>query len=214
MNFTGFDTIQLVLFLVSLTVYIIKPAPFYLKLFPVYFLFGLIEEMVIEYLANHGRYNTGVANFWGVLEFSFYFFVLRELVINKKSRKVILFVIFLFPIFSLINLYFQKQVGFNPVNFTIGSLITTSLCIYYFVELFQRVDTPSLAKLPAFWVTTAIFFVIVLTFPTFALISFMEKMPKLIYKNLVAIFYIINIVTSTLYSIGFLCRIRIRKSTL
>jgi hypothetical protein len=213
MHFSGFDIIQLILFLVSLSVYIQKPNPLYLSVFPLYFLSGLIEGMVVEYLAKHGRYNTSIANLWGILEFCFYFFVLRELIVNIKIRKLILFIIFLFPVFSLGNLYFQKQVGFNPVNFTIGSLVTVSFCIYYFVELFQRADTQSLARLPAFWTITAVLFSIVLSFPTFALISFMKKTQLLSYKNLIAIFYIINIVTSILYSIGFLCRIRIRKST-
>ena len=214
MQFSGFDIIQLILLLISLTVFIQKPVPLYLKLFPVYLFFGLIDIIVIEYLQSRGRFNTGVANSWGIIEFCFYFFVLRELILNIKIKRVILFVIFLFPVFALINLYLQKQVGFNPVNFTIGSLMTVSVCLYYFVELFQRADSQSLTRLPAFWITTAILFNVVLTFPFFSFVSFMTKMPELVYKNIVAIFYVINILTSILYSIGFLCRIRIRKSTL
>jgi len=37
-------------------------------------------------------------------------------------------------------------------------------------------------------------------------------MPDLIYKNIVVIFYVIDILVAILYSIGFLCRIKIRKS--
>jgi hypothetical protein len=214
MHFSGFDILQLVLFLISLSVFIQKPVPLYLKLFPVYLFFELLSSMIMEYLLYHGRYNTGVANSWGMIEFSFYFFVLRSLIFNVKIRRLILIVIFIFPVFALINLYFQKEVGFNPVNFTIGSLITVSFCIYYFVELFQRADSQSLTRLPAFWISTAILFTVVLTFPFFSFISFMTKMPEVVYKNILAIFYVINILTSTLYSIGFLCRIRIRKSIL
>jgi hypothetical protein len=214
MHFSGLDDIQLILFLVSFSVFVQKPAPIYLKLFPVYLFFGLVVSVVAEYLQFHGRYNTGVANIWGIFEFCFYFFVIRGIIVNVKIKRFILLVIFLFPVFALINLYFQKQAGFNPVNFTVGSLITVSFCIYYFVELFQRADSQSLTRLPAFWITTAILFTVVLTFPFFSFISFMTKMPELVYKNIVAIFYVINILTSTLYSIGFLCRIRIRKSIL
>jgi hypothetical protein len=214
MQLSGFDIIQLILILVSLTVFFQNPAPFYLKLFPFYFVLSFIVGLVEAFLQRHGKYNTGIYNIAGLIEFCYYFFVLRELTVNVKIKKIILFVIILFPIFSLINLYFQKKVGFNPVNFTIGSLITVSFCIYYFVELFQRADSPSLTRLPAFWITTAILFSVVLTFPFFSFVSFMTKMPELIYKNIVAIFYVINILTSTLYSIGFLCRIKIRKSIL
>src|ERR1035438_4034839 len=138
MDFSGFDILQLILFLISLSVFIQKPVSLYLKLFPVYLLLGLIEGMIQEYLGNHGRYNTGVSNAWGIVEFCFYFYVLRTFILSFKIKRVILFVILLFPIFALFNLYFQKKVGFNPVNFTIGSLFTVSFCIYYFVELFQR----------------------------------------------------------------------------
>jgi hypothetical protein len=214
MDLSGFDIIQSISFLISLTVFSQKPVPLYLKLFPVYLFFGLIDGMVIEYLQLHGRFNTGVANSWGIIEFCFYFFVLRSFIVSVKIKRFILLVIFLFPVLAVINLYLQKQVGFNPVNFTIGSLITVSFCIFYFVELFQRADSQSLTRLPAFWITTAILFNAVLTFPFFSFVSFMTKMPELVYKNIVAIFYVINILTSILYSIGFLCRIRIRKSTL
>lgn len=214
MDLSGFEIIQFILFLISLTVYLQNPAPFYLKLFPVYFILSFIVDLVEAYLQKHGRYNSGVYNIAGIIEFCFYFFVLRELILNVKIKKIILFLIFLFPVFALINLYLQKQVGFNPVNFTIGSLITVSFCIYYFVELFQRADSQSLTRLPAFWIITAILFDVVLTFPFFSFVSFMTKMPELIYKNIVAIFYVINILTSVLYTIGFLCRIKIRKSIL
>jgi hypothetical protein len=214
MQLSGFDIIQLILVLVSLTVFIQKPAPFYFKLFPVYFILSFIVGLVEGFLQRHGKFTTGIYNIAGMIEFCFYFFVLRELIANVKIKKIISFVIFLFPIFCLINLYFQKKVGFNPVNFTIGSLITVSFCLYYFVELFQRADIQSLTRLPAFWITTAILFNVVLTFPFFSLISFITNMPKLLIDNIVVVFYIINILISILYSIGFLCRIKIRKSTL
>jgi hypothetical protein len=212
MHFSGFDTIQLILFLVSLSVFVQKPTSIYLKWFPLYFVLGLIEDMVTEYLAVHGRYNTGVVNSWGIAEFCFYFFVMRSIIVSFKIRRIILFVIFLFPIFALTNLYIQTKAGFNPINFTVGSLLTVSCCIFYFVELFQRADSQSLTRLPAFWISNAILFSIVLTFPFYSFVSFMTKMPDLIYKNIIIIFYVINILISLLYSIAFLCRIKIRKS--
>ncbi len=214
MQLSGFDIIQLILVLISLTVFIQNPAPFYLKMFPLYFASSFIVGLVEGFLQRHGKYNTGVYNIAGIVEFCFYFFVLHEIIVKVKIKRFILFIIFLFLAFTLINLYFQKKVGFNPVNFTIGSLITVSFSIYYYVELFQRADSQSLTRLPAFWITTAILFTVVLTFPFFSFISFMTKLPELLYKNVVAIFYVINILTSTLYSIGFLCRIRIGKFTL
>ncbi len=46
MQFSGFDDIQLILFLISFSVFVQKPVPLYLKLFPVYLFFGLVVSMV------------------------------------------------------------------------------------------------------------------------------------------------------------------------
>jgi hypothetical protein len=207
------DILVFVLFLLSLLSLLQKPIPGYLKLFPIYFIVSFIEGLVTEYKAHHGQYNTGIANVWGIIEFCFYFFVLRQMIINIKIKKVILLILILFPLLALTILYFQKQVGFNPVNFTIGTLITVSLCIYYFVELFQKAEIESLAKLPAFWIASAILFIAVLSFPMFAFISYMKNVPRLLINNISAIYNIISVLTTLLYSIGFLCRIRTSKST-
>lgn len=203
------------MFFLSLISFIQKPVPFYLKLFPLYFICNLITELISEYLQQHGRVNTRVMNTWGTLEFCFYFFIIREVIVSLKAKRVILNIIFIFALFAFCNIILiQKKDGFNPVNFTIGSLITAVTCIYFFVELFQKVETPFLAKLPAFWISSGILFTTVLSFPMFALIAFLQAGPPLIFNNILAIFNIIMILTYLLYSIGFLCRIRIRKSTL
>jgi hypothetical protein len=214
MNLSLQGIIILATFLLSLAVYLQRPVSLYLKLFPFYFLCGFLLEGIMEYMAHHGRYNTGLANVWCILEFSFYFFVLREIIFNKAVRRILFVVAFIFILFSLIMLYTQKQVGFNAVNFSSGCLITVVFCIYYFVELFQESETQSLAALPAFWIATAILFTNVCTFPMYALISFMKELPAVISNNLANIYAIVSVLTSILYSIGFLCRIRIRKYTL
>jgi hypothetical protein len=222
MHFSVTDITQLTIFLVSLSVFLQKPVPFYLKFFPVYFFYFLILDLVIEYTSSQGIHNTGFVNASGILEFCFYFFVIKEIILNLKVKRVILYVMVIFPLFTLINMFFiQKKVGFNPVNFTIGTLVTVVFCIYYFVELFQKTEAPSLTKLPAFWIASAILFNVVLVFPMFALVSFMQETTvssiaalNIIFNNMGSIFNIIIILTYILYSIGFLCRIRINKSTL
>jgi len=206
--------ILIVMFLVSLTSFMEKPSPFYLKLFPFYFSSSLIAELAEDYMAEHHMYNTGIFNIYGTIEFCFYFFVFREIIVNTKAKSVIKYVLFLYPLLCMIILFFQKKVGFNSINYTTGSIITVVFSIYYFAELFQKAEIQSLARLPAFWIATGIFFSTVCTFPMYTLISFMKSVPKIIVNNIYFIFYFISLLSSILYSIGFLCRIRIRKSTL
>ena len=215
MNLSTTDTIALTMFIVSLSVFVQKSTPSYLKFFPAYFLCGLLVGIYEEYTSSHRISNTGIANVYSIADFCFIFFVLRATIVNPKVRRIILSTIIVFALFALINvLFIQKKIGFNPVNFTVGSLITVSFCIYYFVELFQKTEAQSLASLPAFWIVSAVLFNTVLTFPMFALISFMQQTSPFISNNISTIFNIILVLTYILYSIGFLCRIRIRKSIL
>ena len=90
-----------------------------------------------------------------------------------------------------------------------------------FLNYFKKQKPNPLARLPSFWIVSAILFNVVLVFPIFALFSFMNSLSKanlktsmIIFNNIVAIFNIISVLTYILYSIGFLCRIRTSKSTL
>ncbi len=220
MNFSIFDGVIISLFLVSLSVYLIKPSPLYLKLFPLYFLCAMIFGLVQEYIASQHQYNTVVANTFGPIEFCFYFFVIREVLVNPTIRRIILFIIVLFALFAFIRLYFNGgKIGFDAVNYTIGTLITTVLCIFYFIELFQKSTEVSLARQPAFWIITGIFFSAVISYPLYVMQTFMEESThfhteasKIIFRNLGAINNIILVLSAILYSIGFLCRIK--RSTL
>ena len=216
------DLIQLSIFLISLAVFVQKPVPLYLRLFPVYFFLLMIVDKVLEYTSELGLHNNILLNTWGPVEFSFYFFVIEQVIASRKVKKRILYATLAFVIFAFINLFFfQNNDLFNPINFTIGTIITVVLCIYYFFELFQKTEAQSLTRLPSFWVVSAVLFNVVLIFPIFALVSFMNSLSKanlktsmIIFDNIVAIFNIISVLTYILYSIGFLCRIRTSKSTL
>jgi hypothetical protein len=172
-----------------------------------------------EWLAKTGKYNTEDLNVWSIIEFCFYYFVLHEIIANKKIKKIILYVLILFPLFAFSNLIFiRHKVGFNPVNFTIGCLITVLACIYYFVELFQKTEIQSFSRLPAFWIASSIFFNTILSFPAVAIASFLEESRKVssanqfIYRNLDYILDIILILTTILYALGFLCRVKFGKT--
>jgi len=220
MVFTIFDVTVFAVLLVSLSVYFVRPTPLYLKLFPVYILSALISGMVQEYVARQHHYNTGIANTFGTIEFCFYYFVIREVLVNTTIRRIILYIIIFYALFAFFHLYFNRgKISFDTVNYTIGTILTTVLCIYYFIELFQKSTEVSLARQPAFWIVTGIFFSAVISYPLFVMQSFMEESShfhteasRIIFSNLGTIGNIILVMSTILYSIGFLCRIK--RSTL
>jgi hypothetical protein len=180
----------------------------------------MITDLILDYTSDHGIHNNILTNSSAIAEFSFYYFVLRELIFNVKVKKIILYTIIIYALFALINIFLiQGYDRYNTINFTMGMVITVVFCIYYFFELFQKTETLSLVRLPGFWIVCAILINNVLTFPIFALLSFMNELTKsnlktsrVIFDNITTIFNIINILTYLLYSIGFLCRIRTTRS--
>jgi len=221
MKFSIGDVIQILIFLISLSVFAQKSVALYLRIFPLYFFLLFLVDIALDYTSEHSIHNNVISNTWGIIEFTFYYFVLQQIISNKKVKKRIFYIILAYATFAIFNLIFiQHNDLFNPINFTTGTFITVVLCIYYFFELFQKAEAQSLTRLPGFWIVSGILFNVVLIFPIFALISFMDQLSKanrktsmIVFENLQAIFNIISILTYILYSIGFLCRIRTSKST-
>ncbi len=210
------DLIFLVVcFLASLTAFFQKPSPAYLKLFPFYFFVTLLVQQIGTYLSQHSIHNAVLYNVYSIFEFAFNFFVLRLIIQNKGVKGTLLFVLILYPLTACLNLFYFPQGGtFHTVSYAICCSLIVVSCIVYFVELFQLPKAINLKREPAFWICTAILFSYVCTFPFWGLVGFLSTAPPFIIKNLNIILMIINILSYSLFTIAFLCRIRIRKSTL
>ncbi len=222
MHFILGNFIQLTIFLISISVYFRRPIPKYLKYFPIYFFLLMVTDLILDYTSDHGIHNNILTNTDAIAEFAFYYFVIKELIVNVKMKKVVQYTTILYALFALVNIFLiQGYDRYNAINFTMGVVITVIFCIYYFFELFQKTETQSLIRLPGFWIVCAILINNVLTFPIFALLSFMNELSKsnlktsrIIFDNITIIFNIISILTYVLYSVGFLCRIRPTKSAI
>jgi hypothetical protein len=205
----------IVCLLASFTSFFQKPSPLYLRIFPFYFIVTVLVQQIGNYLSQHSIPNAVLYNIYSMAEFPFYFFVLWCIIQNKRVKKAILFILILYSLTAALNLIYFKQGGtFHTVNYGIGCSLIVIFCIVYFVELFQLPKAINLKREPAFWICTAILFSYVCTFPFWGLVGFLSTAPPFIIKNLNIILMIINILSYSLFTIAFLCRIRIRKSTL
>lgn len=212
MNFTLENYIMISVFLVSLTVYIQLPSAGYLKAFPVFLAWVLWCDF---YFANPKNIFPHLVSITDIIEYSFFYFVLREIILNPKMKKLILYIMMIMPVLALINIYvIQKDKDYNILNFSVYCLIAVSICIYYYFELMRGTESQSLSKLPAFWIVTGLLFNNLCTFPVFALVTLMKKVPLVISMNIANVFNMVTLFTAILFSIGFLCRLKIRKSTL
>ena len=198
--------------LAGVTVYFQNNTPRYLKLYPIFLLLTVVEELFGLYLAQRTGSNTILYNFYNIIQFGFYFFVLKEIVANPKIKRLILLILYTFVVFAVINIVFiQKVKNWNSVSYAFGSLITVALVIYYFFELFKQPKATNLIRDPAFWICTGLLFFFCCSFPFFGLANLLTKAPAIIIRNLQGILTLINISLYLLITIAFLCRLRFNK---
>ena len=206
----------LVSFLVSLSVYFnSKSCPFYLKLFPPFLLATLAVESLGVYLSSIGKPNVWLYNFFTVFEFCFYLFVISRIVNNIQVKKNIRVTQILYAVIAIVNIIFiQKMKVFHTVTYALGCLLVVVFCIYYYFELFKNPKSVKLKNNPAFWICSGLLFFYCCGFPLYGLTNFISGISKLIIRNFFAIIIILNIFLYSLFTIAFLCRIKIRKYTL
>jgi hypothetical protein len=197
----------------SITLYFQSSSELYLKFFPFYILMGIIVEWVGYYFRLQNKNTTLMNNIYSVIEFVFYFFVLGSIIRNKKIKATIFYISIIYILFSGINFFFVLPI-FNSLAYSMACLLLVGFCVYYFFELFQRPKATKLAREPSFWICTAIFFSYCCNFPVFAFLTFLLNPSAAIISSLTTILLITNIFTYSLYTIAFLCRIRINKSIL
>ena len=203
-------------FVASLTVYAkAKTSYLYLKLFPPFLLATIVIEYAATYLAVKSKSNLALYNFFTVFEFCFYMYIISLIITSKRIKKTIMVAVVLYTLISVINIIFiQEMQKFHTVTYAFGCLLIVASCVYYFFELFKLPKATKLKNNPAFWICSGILFFYCCSFPLFGLSNFLSDISKLIIKNIYKIITILNIFLYTLFTIAFLCRLKIREYTL
>lgn len=186
----------------------------YLKLFPFFLIIAVIVELLGPFLLQIKKQQNTLLlyNVFGAFEIVFYIWVIREIIRNSKVKKIILFILLLYPLAAFINIFFfQGRHGFHSFTYALGCLLIVISCIYYFYELFLFPHSVNLLRQPAFWICTALLFFYTFTYPIYGLSNLMTSLPKIILINLERIVYLLNVLLYSMFSIAFLCRIKIRK---
>jgi hypothetical protein len=191
-------------FIVSLFVYSDKSRPF-LKLFPPFLFATLAAEFTGSYLIYIKEDNTYVYNFFSVIEFCFYVYLISLIIVNVKAKKIIRISGILYAVISLVNiLFFQGMQNFHTVTYSLGCLVIVAVCIYYFLELFRLPKSVKLSRNPAFWICSGLLFFYCCGFPLYAFLNFWAKF-RWMAQSFTHIFDILNLFLYSLFTIAFLC---------
>ncbi len=189
-----------------------KGTPFHFKLFPFFLLFSLIIEIIAGYLINIGKHTTELYNIWDIIYFTFYIYLMSNIISEEKARKICHKMLLGFIIFAILNISFFQQINtYNSVTYAIGCLLIVALSVYYFYELFRLKQYLVLTREPSFWITTGILFYFPCSFPLVSSANFIQNIPNISIESLQSLLLLMNILLYSLFTIAFLCRIKIRK---
>ncbi len=186
-----------------------KNAPSYIKPFPFFLLATICVELTALLLFYKKISNTILYNIFTSCEFIFYFYILRLIIKNKKAKKIILTCLFIFPFLCAYEIIFvMKHDGFHSITYALGCLIIVSMCVYYFLELFQLPQSIDLKREPAFWICSGLLFYYTCSFPLFAFVNYLNNLPVFVAKNLSLLVSLTNYLLYTSFTISFLCRLK------
>ncbi len=189
-----------------------KDTPRSIKIFVLFLIYTLISEIIATLLVAQKKHTTTLYNIYGVVQFIFYTYLLSSFIQNKKAVKIGRVIQFLYLILAIINvLLFQKSTNYNTITYSIGCLIIVAFSIYYFFELFKQKKVVSLLRETPFWVSTGLLFFFSCSFPLIATVNIIQNTEELIINSLQSLLLLMNILLYSLFTIAFLCRIKIRK---
>jgi hypothetical protein len=204
----GFEMLSL---LASLALFFQKGVPRYFRLFPFFLAVMIAVELYGMSLNYKGSSNILLFNFFGAFAFEFYLFILWNIIQRPLAKKIVLGILIAYPLAALINILYIQTNSFHSYTFSVGCLLIVGVCVYYFLELFQLPKSIDLLREPAFWICSGLLFFYSCTFPLFALTNYLYSASNIILRNLSAVLIIINILLYALFTIAFLCRLRLKK---
>jgi hypothetical protein len=206
--------IEIICLLASLTLFFQGSIPQYMKAFSFFMLITLIVEITgwlfMKYNVNKIQV-TLLYNIFTAFEFEYYLLIIRFTLYNKKVKRIISWLLVVYPFLVLINMLFIQPNAFHTITYSLGCLLVVAACIYYFFEIFQITNSVNLLKEPAFWICSGLLFFYCCTFPLIGLWNRLRGLPEIILGNLNHILTLLNVLLYSLFSIAFLCRLKFRR---
>jgi hypothetical protein len=201
-------------FFASLTIWFFPAgAQRFLKVLSLFLLVDLATETVSAYQAKHIINNLFFGNFVTMLQFSFYLYLVREIIRRPKAKKVLLYCLIIYPAIFIVNVMLVQGSGvFHSMTYALGCLLIVISCVYYFFELFQQTYSVNLGRQPGFWICSGLLFFYTCTFPLYGATNLLNRLPKVILLNLLFILVLLNILLYLSFTIAFLCRLKTRNS--
>ncbi len=170
-----------------------------------YIVYSFSTDLLTKYLIESELITENISNtLWSlftIVEFCsfafFFYFNLR----NKLLKKLILFTIIAFTIFSLTNLFLQfstyKNLDTIPVTFQ--ALFIMTLCVIYFFEQIRNPNALFIYSTSEFWIVTGI---LVYLAGTFFIFIYSANLTQAELDKYWLINYVFNTIKNILFGLG------------
>lgn len=183
-----------------------------LYLFSFFLLTSSIAEYIGSSMSANNYNNISFYNFFTLYEFIFYLYFLRSIFTSQLMKKILAYVITGYLLLTLCNIIFVQGLNtFHSHTYVLGCTLIVLFSIIYFYRLFRFPETGGLTKNPFFWIVIALMFYYTCTFSIFGLENFITESMGYYYRLLFIITDLLNGLLYSLYIIGFLCQINLRK---
>ncbi|MFC4233550.1 hypothetical protein ACFOW1_16735 [Parasediminibacterium paludis] len=200
-------------FLLNLLLFFKKSTPKYLKGFTPFLFLSLLVEVAAGWLIKKNSSTTLIYNISTTIEITFYLWVLYNITRGSISKKILLISTAVYPIISFVDIIFiQGKEDFHSVGYAFGCLLIVFFTILFFYELFAKPKAIILTREPDFWICTGLLLFYSVTFPFYAAANLMKSFPPILANNVQYLLIVVNVFLYLLFSIAFLCRIKIKKS--
>ena len=202
-----------VIFLAFIISVIVPGKEYYLKWFPLFLGATFVAEMIGNFIWYKGGSNVLLYNCFTTIEFCFYLYVLGQIIQKARTRKIIRVCLIVFAILATLNIIAVQTYDFHSYTYVLGCVMVVTFSISYFLGLFQQKKSVALLREPAFWICSGLLFYYSCSFPLIATLNFLSGLSN---ASLILIYQLIELLNVFLYiifSIAFLCRIKIRKYT-
>ena len=188
--------------------------PFHLKIFSLLLGCDFLVEVSCNFLVRplHFHSNVPLYNIFMIVEFWTYGWFFSRLLDSPVLKKFIGYYLVLLPIYWVIVVFVVFGIGnWNSYMSITGSLFTVCMAAAFYYQLFTA---PSLIRLTGsteFWIATALIVFYACNLPYLGMLNFITVKYRPLAQQLLLVLQFLNIIMYSLFTIGFLCRIRTMK---
>lgn len=203
--------LEILCFLVSLLIYLRKRIPNYLRLFPIFLFITCVVEAIGTAIRDKSLAGMPMYNYFTVLEFVFYYYILYQIILNKTVKKIVIVAAVTYPVFATLYILNQDIYIFHSLSFMLGAFITVGLCIFHLYELFSIPDLKATLNNPTLWICLGLllFYSCIIPFiGAYNWINWLIGIEKTVHSLTLSI---LNYILYSSFIIAFLCFLKTAK---